>query len=285
MLLKYKENITGSTISWFRTGGIIKAYFEISSIEQAQLFMQQYGQQQFFIFGAMTNTLLSDNGCNIAIKMKMNQIQILDNSNQLYVESGVPTTQLIRFCIQHQLGGLEFTSTIPGTIGGLLFMNAGAYGGQMQDVVHSVNILTPNGNIMTLLNHELQYQYRHSNIPPGHIIISAILNTQPSSSNTIQQICAQMQAKRQATQPLQVKSLGSTFTNPTNHTAGKLIEQVGLKGTIIGGARISPMHGNFIENFNNATSSDFMQLTVLMQQKVFDTFGIMLSREIKYIED
>lgn len=284
------HKIKSSTVSWFGTGGLINNYYTIETIQELQAFLSM--KQSFYIIGATTNTLFLDHEFENVIKINLQKIQILTPS-QIYVQAGVLTTKLMRFCIKHNIGGLEFTNSIPGTIGGLVKMNAGAYQKEMKDVVLKVEIMDKFGNLMWLEQHEMKYSYRFSALPPDHIIIGAILAVHESDPLHIQTLIDQHRVHRINTQPLNVRTLGSTFMNPNDAinpllfpfkpSAGYLIEQVGLKGFAIEGARFSNKHANFIENFNHASAQNFLDLVLLAQQKVYEKYKVLLKQEVLFI--
>lgn len=282
-----KTQIDYSKISWFGTGGIVENYYIFESIEQLAQFIKL--KQSFHIVGAGSNTLFLDAGIKNLIKLNLRQITILSNK-KIYVQSGVLTSQLTRFCIQNNIGGLEFTSTIPGSIGGLIKMNAGAYGFEIKDALDSVELMNELGETYHVTASQLNFSYRKSDLPDKTVIVGGVFNTTFSPACEIEKNIKTMHDQRKSTQPLNLKTLGSTFINGSYfnpitqstqfYHSGYLLEQAGLKGYTVGGARFSNKHANFIENFNHCTSQNVLDLIKYAQQAVWDKFQIPLTTEI-----
>lgn len=304
-----QNEMSAKKISWFGSGGNIKTLITITNINELEDFIKQYGHKNYHILGSCSNSLIDDDGIELGVKIKLNQIE--KRGNLVYAQAGLLTTQFVRYCIEHEMGGLEFMQTIPGTIGGLLKMNAGAYGFEMKDVVNTLEIINQAGKIENIPVSEMNYSYRHSSLPSSTIILGGTFIFKHQLKTEIEASLALMQNKRSASQPLNIKTLGSTFTNLINLTlsdkqlaalsadnitptlsdtgyslfAGQLIEKVGLKGFSIGGARFSEKHANFIENFNYAKSADFIALTQKATEIIKEKYNIDMKREIKIITD
>ena len=183
-----------------------------------------------------------------------------------------------------ELTGMEFASGIPGSLGGAVVMNAGAYGGEMKDILQKVTVLTPDGTVQTLSVKELELSYRHSIIPEkGYLVISAVLKLQPGNADEIQSIMDDLKEKRVSKQPLEYPSAGSTFKRPEGYFAGKLIQDAGLRGFRVGGAQVSEKHCGFIINRDQATSTDICQLMQQVSEIVYEKFGVRLEPEVKKI--
>ncbi len=187
---------------------------------------------------------------------------------------------------KHALTGLEFAGGIPGSIGGGVVMNAGAYGGELKDVLSSAEVLTETGERKTVGPGELSLSYRHSNVTEnGWIVISAELTLIPGEKEAIRTTMRELSERRREKQPLEFHSAGSTFRRPEGHFAGKLIEEAGLKGFSIGGAQVSEKHCGFVINRGNATASDILGVIREVRRRVFETSGIMLEPEVKILCD
>ena len=181
------------------------------------------------------------------------------------------------------IGGMEFLSGVPGTIGGALCMNAGAYGGEMKDITRQARALHPTGGLRVLDAAELGFGYRHSALPEGWILVDALLEGRPASRQAIAERMAEIRSKRESSQPLRSRTGGSTFANPPGHKAWQLIDQAGCRGLTLGGAQVSEMHCNFLINTGTATAADLEGLGEEVRRRVFETSGVELCWEIRRI--
>jgi UDP-N-acetylmuramate dehydrogenase len=204
---------------------------------------------------------------------------------RLRAESGVSHSQVSRFCVQRGLSGLEFAAGIPGTVGGWLAMNAGIPTREMKDVVVEVEVMSPTGCCIRHLERgALRFVYRAlRGLAPGSVLLSALFQVAPSDSRRVRARVNELLARRAATQPLDVRSCGSVFKNPPGDFAGRLIESVGLKGHRIGGAEISPVHGNFITNTGGASASDVFALICEARRRVRERTGARLDCEVRVL--
>ena len=183
-----------------------------------------------------------------------------------------------------ELTGLEFASGIPGSLGGAVVMNAGAYGGELKDVLTEATVLTPEGTFLTLPVAELDLSYRHSIIPErGYLVVSAVLELHPGKAEEIRAVMEDLKEKRVSKQPLEYPSAGSTFKRPEGYFAGKLIQDAGLRGFQVGGAQVSEKHCGFVINRDHATSADIRNLMDQVSEIVFEKFGVHLEAEVKKI--
>ena len=200
-------------------------------------------------------------------------------------QCGIGLGTLARRLAEESLTGLEFASGIPGTLGGALFMDAGAYGGEMKDVVTSVTAISADGSeLRTFTNEEMQFSYRHSCLQEnGFIALSATLALAKGNREEILEQMRELALKRNTKQPVQYPSAGSTFKRPEGYFAGKLIEDAGLKGVSVGGAEVSNLHAGFVINKGGATATDILELIRLIQNTVYDKFGVMLEPEVRII--
>ena len=207
------------------------------------------------------------------------------NDRMVLAGGGLTLRDLVRFCSQRGLGGLEFLSGIPGTVGGAVTMNAGAFGRAMGDVVQQVDLVTPEGEFTSRNRSDLTFSYRASSIREGSLVVRASLQCSQETSEIVSGRVAEYLTRRKVAQPLDYPSAGSVFRNPPNDHAGRLIEQAGLKGKKIGGAMISPKHANYIVNTGGAQAEDILRLMEMAKEKVREATGLELEPEIKVVGD
>ena len=237
-----------------------------------------------YILGAGTNVLAPDEGLQaivICLKDALTSIRLLDKT-RMEVFAGESMAKAAVFAKNHALTGLEFAHGIPGTLGGGVFMNAGAYGGEMKQIVESVTVLTMGGEEKMLSGEESAFAYRTSvyqTLPC--VIVKAVLRLQPGDPETIGQTMRTLMKKRKASQPLELPSAGSTFKRPTGYFAGPLIEQAGLKGCGVGGAEVAKKHAGFIVNTGGATAEDIKKTIAMVQSRVWETSGVRLEPEVR----
>ena len=240
-----------------------------------------------FILGNGSNLLVSDEGITdrpvIYIGEAFNYVRLLDE-NTIEVGAGAMLTAPCRFALEHSLTGLEFAFGIPGSCGGAAYMNAGAYGGEMKDVVVRCNHIDFGGNAGHFDACELDFGYRHSVYSDCDCVITSIvLKLEKGDKEEINAKMRELLQRRKDKQPLEYPSAGSVFKRPEGYFAGALIEQSGLKGKRIGGAMVSEKHAGFIINYDNATTKDVLDLVKFCQDTVMEKFGVMLEREIKSV--
>ena len=207
--------------------------------------------------------------------------------DSVYVRAGaaVLLSSLARTLLNESLSGFEFASGIPGSFGGALFMNAGAYGGEMKDIVESVQAVCADGSAEKIFSApEMDFSYRRSALQEnGYIAVSAVLRLERGRREEIASRMKELAEKRNSKQPVSFPSAGSTFKRPPGHFAGQLIEKAGLKGVAVGGAQVSTLHSGFIINRGGATATDILQLITLVQNRVYDETGVMLEPEVRII--
>ena len=236
------------------------------------------------ILGAGTNVLAPDAGLpgvTICLKDCLDGMEQLDE-NHIRIMAGVTMTRAAVFAANLGLGGMEFAHGIPGTVGGGVYMNAGAYGGEMKDIVQSVEIMDYSGKIRSLSNEEMAFSYRHSRLEEtGEIVISAVFNLAKAEKEEILAKMRELQAKRSASQPLNMPSAGSAFKRPAQGYAAALIDQCGLKGYQVGGAAISTKHAGFAVNMGDATAEDVKNLLKTVSNIVLEKTGILLEPEVR----
>jgi len=238
-----------------------------------------------FIFGVGSNLLVRDRGIRgVAMKLGENLDEVEVNGDQIQAQAGVKISALARIAAFHSLSGLEFAEGIPGSLGGALVMNAGAYDGEMQGIVTAARAIGPDGSIETLKNEEMQFGYRRSIFQSnGYIIIYATLKLATGNRNEIEQRMLEFARRREEKQPLDKPSAGSTFRRPPGFYVGPMLEELGLKGYQIGDAQVSSKHAGFIINNGNATARDVLELIAYIQQKAKERFGVDLQPEIRVV--
>ena len=236
------------------------------------------------ILGAGTNILAPDKGVSglvICLKDCLDGIELLDNSC-IRVFAGVTMSRAAIFAAKLNLGGMEFAHGIPGTVGGGIYMNAGAYGGEIKDICRSVDVMDMNGEICTVPCEEMDFSYRHSRLESnGGIVVSAVFQLIPRPEAEVREKMQELMKKRKASQPLEFPSAGSAFKRPVGGFAAALIDQAGLKGFQIGGAAVSEKHAGFVVNLGGATSEDVVQLLNQVAKVVKEKSGIQLTPEVR----
>ena len=210
---------------------------------------------------------------------------VLDAEGRVTAEAGVPLARAAVFAQKQGLTGLEFAHGIPGSVGGAVCMNAGAYGGEMQQVVHSATVLFPDDGVRTLRGEELRFSYRHSLLTdrPEAVVLRVVFQLTAGRPEEIRQKMEELMTRRKASQPLEYPSAGSTFKRPEGYFAAALIDQCGLKGMTVGGAQVSEKHAGFVINRGGATCADVTALMAVIQRRVWEEKGVRLEPEIKMI--
>lgn len=274
----------------FRIGGPARRMAFPESREQLVILLglaEECGIRPFLL-GRGTNLLVSDRGLDtLVIKTaeRMTSIRRLDDVT-LEADAGVLLSRLAVYAQQAGLAGLEFAHGIPGSLGGAVCMNAGAYGGEMKQVLRSAAVLFPEEGIRTLSCEELNLSYRHSLLTehPEAVVLYAEFELTPGDPEAIRAAMRELMAKRKASQPLEWPSAGSTFKRPEGHFAGTLIDQCGLKGLTVGGAQVSEKHAGFLINRGGATFADMAELIRQVQQRVLEETGVTLEPEVKIVK-
>lgn len=238
----------------------------------------------FYVIGNGSNILVRDGGFRgvvISLK-KVNNITV--DGNKIIAECGAMLKAVSDKAMENSLKGFEFACGIPGTIGGAVFMNAGAYDGEISHVIESADVIDENGNVITLTREELDFGYRSSLVmKKGYIVLSATFALQKGTVRTIKELVDDLTNKRESKQPLEYPSAGSTFKRPAGYFAGKLIQDAGLKGYSIGGAAVSEKHSGFVINKGNATAKDITDLIKHIQDEVKRQFDVDLHPEVRII--
>lgn len=293
-----KKNISLKTFTSFKIGGKAKYFFvarEKNDLKKAIFFAKKFNLP-FFILGAGTNILFSDKGFNgLIIKIENSKLKIKkENSDyKIFTEAGVLLSKLVLKALEIGATGLEWAIGIPGTVGGAIYNNAGAFGKSMAQIVKEVEVLKifnqkekTKFNIKKYKNKDCKFGYRESIFKKNKnlIILSAILKIKKGNKKEIKRKIMEYLNYRKNTQPLNFPSAGSIFKNPPNYSAAQLIEESGLKGKKIGNVKISEKHSNFIVNLGKGKAKDVKKLIDLAKTEVKNKFGITLKEEIEYID-
>ncbi|AIZ36304.1 UDP-N-acetylmuramate dehydrogenase [Parvimonas micra] len=287
-IVRYDEPLKNHTT--FKIGGNCIALIEpreVSDIVETIKICRE-NSIKFFVIGNGSNLLVPDEGYNgviIKLKSEFSTIQVKDE--YLIVNSGAKLSEVYTVAYENSLTGFEFASGIPGTIGGAIYMNAGAYGGEMKDIVESVEVLDlDNFELRELKNEELEFSYRKSIIQRKNYIVTTIkLKLQKGNKEEINAVYEDLRERRNSKQPLNFGSAGSTFKRPEGHFASKLIEDAGLKGYHINDAWVSEKHSGFVVNKGNASYKEVMELIEYVQKVVFEKFGVKLETEVRILKD
>ena len=236
------------------------------------------------ILGAGTNVLAPDAGMDglvICLKDALQGMELLPDG-RIRVAAGVTMTRAAIFAAGHGLGGMEFAHGIPGTVGGGVYMNAGAYGGEIRDICESVDVMTLDGRLSTLSAAEMEFGYRHSRLEDeGGIVVAATFKLTPKPEQEVRAVMQDLMSRRKTSQPLDLPSAGSAFKRPVGGYAAALIDQAGLKGFQIGGAAVSEKHAGFVVNLGGATEQDVQMLLARVSEIVFEKTGIRLEPEVR----
>ena len=271
----------------FRIGGPADYYLCPHSTEELQKILQicRENKLEFFILGNGSNLLVSDKGYRgVVIQLWKNFSDIETEDNTITVKAGALLSKVAAEALEESLTGMEFASGIPGTMGGAVMMNAGAYGGEMKDIIREVTVLTREGELLTLSKEEMNFGYRTSLVKEkGYVVISAELQLRKGDREEIRKVMDELKERRVTKQPLDMPSAGSTFKRPEGYFAGKLIMDAGLRGFSVGGAQISEKHCGFVVNKGDATAADVLGLIGEVQKRVQEKFGVALEPEVKFL--
>lgn len=285
---KVIENIDLKKYTTYKAGGIGRVLVIPKDIESLQKLFNYINKNniKYKMLGLGSNLIFGDDIYEgILIKLdEFNDVNI--SGTTIRVGAGYSLIKLSLLAARNDLAGLEFASGIPGTVGGAIYMNAGAYKSDMGYIVKEIKVLTPDNEIITMSNKELDFHYRTSFLQknPGYICLEATLNLYKGDRNAILDVIRDRKKRRIETQPLEFPSAGSVFRNPPDDFAGRLIEELGYKGKKIGGAMVSTKHANFIINVGNAKGNDIKKLILEIQEKVKEKYDIELKVEQEFVE-
>ena len=271
----------------FKIGGPADYFVKPETVEElaAVLKLCKEGNVPYFILGNGSNLLVGDKGFRgVVIQLYKNFDGMTIEGTTVTAKAGAMLVRVAKESGKAGLTGLEFASGIPGTIGGAMVMNAGAYGGEMKDVVTAVTVLTKDGEIKKLSGEEMNFRYRGSVVEDeDYIVLEAVMELKEGNLEEIQARMAELTLQRKTKQPIEFPSAGSTFKRPEGYFAGKLIQDAGLRGFQVGGAQVSEKHCGFVINAGGATAADVMSLMQQVSDKVNEEFGVTLEPEVKRI--
>ena len=269
----------------FRVGGPAEFFAQPKTVREIQDIIGLCKEKEipYYIVGNGSNLLVSDKGYRgmiIQIFKEMNRIET--QGNVIKAQAGALLSAIASRALEAGLAGFEFAAGIPGALGGACVMNAGAYGGEMKDVLSEVTVLTPEGEVLVIPDEKLELGYRTSVIAKkGYIVLEAVIRLQKGDKDEIKARMDELKEKRVTKQPLEYPSAGSTFKRPEGYFAGKLIQDAGLQGFSVGGAQVSTKHCGFVINKENATAADVAELMRQVSEKVEEKFGVRLEPEVK----
>ena len=273
----------------FRIGGPADVFVMPRTIEEVSKALEICRQEQlpYFILGNGSNLLVSDQGYRgVIIQLDRNMEEITVDGTEIRAAAGALLSSIAVAARRASLAGFEFAGGIPGTLGGAVVMNAGAYGGEMKDVLKEVTVMTGNGEIRVIPASELEMGYRTSIIKKaGYLVLGATISLKEGNLEEIKALTRELSEKRTSKQPLEFPSAGSTFKRPEGYFAGKLIMDSGLRGYQIGGARVSDKHCGFVINAGDATAQDVVALMDHVIEVVREKYGVTLEPEVKFLGD
>ena len=285
--IPHKEHEMLSAHTTFRVGGPVKELF-LPETEEQLIAVRKYfvnDSLKTLVIGNGSNLLFSDAGYDgVIIKLGDNYSDFRIEGTHIIAQAGAKLSKLAAAARDAGLTGMEFAAGIPGTVGGAVCMNAGAYGGEMKDIVEQVKLVDTNGELITLQNEALEFSYRHSAVKDRQIVSEVRLALAQGDIEEIRSRMEELKEKRTEKQPLEYPSAGSTFKRPEGYFAGKLIEDSGLKGYRVGGAMVSEKHAGFVINYDHATARDILTLIKDVQRIVLEKQGVELTPEVKIIE-
>jgi UDP-N-acetylmuramate dehydrogenase len=280
--LRFEEPLARHT--YFGIGGETTAYIEISTISELAALARFHKQWNIpiAVIGRGSNLLVSDIGFKgIGVRLVGELAKLEVEGNVVSVGAGLSLPRLSKAMSRRGLSGVEFALGIPGSVGGALIMNAGAWGSSFGDVVTNVTVMNDAGDLVELTHAEANFEYRHSGLDTYFCVTGATLKLEPGDVDTITERMQTFYKQKVETQPFAEENAGCMFKNPPGDSAGRLIDISGLKGYRIGGAEVSTVHGNFILNIDNATATDVLNLVAYIQQQVREKTGISLQTEVK----
>ncbi|HPF43976.1 MAG TPA: UDP-N-acetylmuramate dehydrogenase [Syntrophomonadaceae bacterium] len=284
-IMKFNEPMKNHTT--FQIGGPVDVMIIPHDREQVTraAFWCRMHKVPLFIFGLGSNLLVREKGIRgVAIKIGSGLDKVTVEGNDIIAEAGISIGELALIAADHGLSGMEFAEGIPGSLGGAVVMNAGAYNGEMKDIVSEVTVINEQGELAALYHQDLQFGYRHTILQDSSLIVIAVrLQLTPGDRETIISRMAELRKQRQQKQPLEMPSAGSTFRRPDGFYVGPMLEQLGLKGYAIGGAQVSEKHAGFIVNAGNATADDVLNLITYIQEQVKERFKVDLHTEIRVV--
>ena len=281
------ENENMASHTTFKCGGNVSLYIAPNSTDELVKVLEVLRNENYpyMVIGNGSNLLVKDSGYDGAIVEVDKKISEIDvRGEEIVVEAGAKLSKVATIAMENDLAGFEFAHGIPGNMGGAVVMNAGAYGGEMKDVLKWVRVVDQNGEVKTLENEELELGYRTSRVMKEKmIVLEACIKLELGVMGDIAEVMALLMSKRKASQPLEYPSAGSTFKRPEGYFAGKLVQDAGMKGYRVGDAMVSDKHSGFVINCGNATATEVIQVIKDVQAKVKEDFGVDLEPEVRII--
>ncbi|WP_302116585.1 UDP-N-acetylmuramate dehydrogenase [uncultured Limosilactobacillus sp.] len=276
-LMNYTYTHTGGPADWL-------AFPEtIDQVKELVNYVHEH-KMSLTVLGNASNLIVGDGGIDdlTIILTRLNKVEVHDN--KVTAQAGASYVETTKAARDNKLTGLEFAAGIPGSIGGAIFMNAGAYGGETKNVVSEATVMLPDGTIKHLSNKELDFGYRHSSVQDNNgIVLDATFTLEPGNYDEIKAKMDDLNERRAAKQPLDLPSCGSVFKRPAGYYAGKLIHDAGLQGYTYGGAQVSTKHAGFIVNIDHGTAADYVNVIHHVQKTVKEKFGVTLETEVRII--
>lgn len=283
---QYRFDVDISKLCWFSVGGTVSVFYKPVDTEDLQHFFQHLPSGiKYFVLGVGSNLLVRDEGFDGVVVRLGRDFNFATIAEDYKIRCGAAMLDLnlAEFAAQNSVSGLEFFAGIPGTIGGALAMNAGAYGSETKDVLIEAKMVARDGTLLTLANPDFGFKYRGHNLNREGVFVETLFQGQEGDPAEIQKRITEIQNSRNSTQPVRTKTGGSTFKNPEGHKAWQLIDQAGCRGLKIGGAQVSEMHCNFFINTGNATAQDLIDLIAEVKKRVYEDSGITLQEELKIL--
>ena len=281
-----KENEKLSHYTYTKTGGPADALVFPKTKDEVAAIVAWVNEKQIplTVLGNSSNVIIKDGGIRgiVMILTEMNHMEV--KRHRLIVQSGARLIDASRMALAERLSGLEFACGIPGSVGGAVYMNAGAYDGEVEEVIESVVVITREGKIKNYEKNELEFSYRHSKLQEtNEIVLEVVFHLEKGKQETIKARMDDLPALRESKQPLEYPSCGSVFKRPTGYFTGKLIQEAGLQGLIWGGAQVSMKHAGFIVNINSATATDYIELIAHIKEVIMEHYGVPLETEVRII--
>jgi UDP-N-acetylmuramate dehydrogenase len=283
---RFEVNFPLAPLTWFRVGGPAEVLFTPADEHDLAEFLKETPREiQVYVIGVGSNLLVRDGGVpGVVIRLGRGFGEIAaEPDHRIRVGAAVPDVRVARFALDHGIGALTFLRGIPGTIGGALRMNGGAYGRETKDVFVSARAVDRRGNIHVLSSADMRFTYRHCGADDDVIFTQALLQGEPGDPACIARAMDEITERRESTQPVKSRTGGSTFKNPPGHKSWQLIDAAGMRGFSIGGAKVSELHCNFLINEGGASAADLEKLGETVRRRVHETSGIDLDWEIKRI--
>lgn len=281
-----KENEPLSNYTYTETGGPADILFFPATIDEVYAVINWVHEEELplTILGNASNLIVRDGGIRGVTVILTELKQVSVEGTTMVVEAGAPIIEVSETAYAHELSGLEFACGIPGSTGGAVYMNAGAYEGEVKDVITSVTILTREGDIVEVSNEEMEFTYRNSILQTtDDIVLDVTFELEKGNPEEIKERMDELTFLRTSKQPLEYPSCGSVFKRPTGHFTGKLIQDAGLQGLTWGGAQVSEKHAGFIVNIDGATATDYVELIKHIQEVILEQFDVELEREVRII--